>query len=39
MNRYSITAIILLALAASCTRAQQPDKVYPKDIEDKIRQV
>jgi CubicO group peptidase (beta-lactamase class C family) len=43
MNRYSITAIILLALAASCTHAQQPnnqpDKVYPKDIEDKIRQV
>ncbi|HEV3414166.1 MAG TPA: serine hydrolase domain-containing protein [Puia sp.] len=39
MNRYSITAIILLALAASCSHAQQPDKVYSKDIEDKIRQV
>jgi CubicO group peptidase (beta-lactamase class C family) len=39
MNRFSITAIILLALVASCTHAQQPDKVYSKDIEDKIRQV
>jgi CubicO group peptidase (beta-lactamase class C family) len=39
MNRYSITVIILLALPASCTREQQPDKVYPKDIEDKIQQV
>jgi CubicO group peptidase (beta-lactamase class C family) len=39
MNRYSITAIVLLALAASRTQAQQPDKVYPRDIEDKIRQV
>ena len=41
MNRFSITAIILLALVASCTstRKQQPDKVYPKDIEARISQV
>jgi hypothetical protein len=28
MNRYSITAILLLALTASSTRAQQPDSSY-----------
>lgn len=45
MYRFSITTIILLALSASCTHAQQPDRtrqpdnVYPEDIEDKIRQV
>jgi CubicO group peptidase (beta-lactamase class C family) len=39
MKRFHPIAIALLALIASCTQGQQPDKVYSKAIEDKISRV